>query len=130
MKKEDKRKEDQRVDITNDAEMVALGIRNPKVAPRDLSVWTKTEKERKLLKKYHHFPTPESHWAPPVKTSRFIGRLIVNVNGLEKTTFSHHCSETDIPYLLSRYKSEHSSIVRAFWNGKEINPERLLKQAV
>lgn len=110
--------------------MVALGIRNPFVTPRDPSVWTKTEKERKAWKKQRRFPAPDSRWAPPARTSRFVGRLIVNVKGLDKTTYRHDCPETDIPYLLSKYKSEHSSIVRAFWNGKEIDPERLLKQAV
>nr|DAJ71567.1 MAG TPA: hypothetical protein [Caudoviricetes sp.]DAN75112.1 MAG TPA: hypothetical protein [Caudoviricetes sp.] len=131
MKKEEKKKEeDKRVDVNNDAEMVALGIRNPFVTPRDPSVWTKTEKERKAWKKQRRFPAPDSRWAPPARTSRFVGRLIVNVKGLDKTTYRHDCPETDIPYLLSKYKSEHSSIVRAFWNGKEIDPERLLKQAV
>ena len=39
MKKEEKKKEeDKRVDVNNDAEMVALGIRNPFVTPRDPSV--------------------------------------------------------------------------------------------
>lgn len=131
MKKEEKkREEDGRVDVTNDAEMVALGIRNPSITPRDSSVWTKTEKERRALKKWRHFKTPDSRWAPHKKTSGFMGRLIVNVSGLDKTTYSHNCSETDVPYLLNKYKSERSSIVKAFWNGKEIDPERLLKQAV
>ena len=36
MKKEEKKKEeDKRVDVNNDAEMVALGIRNPHIKPRD-----------------------------------------------------------------------------------------------
>lgn len=130
MKKIEKKREDMRVDVNNDAEMVALGIRNPHVLPRDPSVWTKTEKERRAWRKQRHFPAPDSRWAPPVKVSRFTGRLTVNVRGLDKTTYSHNCPETDIPYLLGKYKSEHSSIVRAFWNGKEIDPEHLLKQAV
>lgn len=131
MKKEEKKKEeDKRVDVNNDAEMVALGIRNPHIKPRDPSVWTKTEKERKAWKKQRRFPAPNSRWMPPVITSQFKGRLTVNVKGLGKTTYSHNCPETDIPYLLGKYKSEHSSIIRAFWNGKEIDPERLLKQAV
>lgn len=131
MKKEEKKKEgDKKVDVTNDAEMVALGIRNPNLTPRDPSVWTKTEKERKAWKKQRNFPAPNSRWAAPVKVSRFIGRLVVNVKGLDKTTYCHNCPETDIPYLLNKYRSERSSIVRAFWNGKEIDPERLLQQAI
>ena len=132
MKKEEKKKkeEDLRVDVNNDAEMVALGIRNPHVKPRDPSVWTKTEKERRAWKKQRRFPAPDTRWAPPTRTSRFTGRLIVHVKGLDKTNYRHDCPETHVPYLLSNYKSERSSIVRAFWNGKEIAPERLLKQAV
>lgn len=124
------KKEEKKVDVTNDAQMVALGLRNPLVTPRDSSVWTKTEKERNLWKKYRHFPAPNYGWAAPAKPTKFIGRLIVNVKGLDKTTYCHNCAKVDIPYLLSKYKSERSSIVKAFWNGKEIDPERLLKQAV
>lgn len=128
MKKEEKKEE--KVDITNDAEMVMLGIRPRPVTPRDQSVWTKTEKERKAWRKQRNFPAPDSRWAAPVKQSGFIGRLIVHVEGMDKTTYSHKCSEVDLAYLLGKYKNEHCSIVRAFWNGKEINPERILQQAI
>lgn len=129
MKKEEK-KEEKKVDITNDAEMVMLGIRPRPVTPRDPSIWTKTEKERKAWRKQRCFPAPDSRWAPPAKPSRFIGRLIVHVQGMDKTTYSHNCPESDLSYILGKYKNEHCSIVRAFWNGKEIDPERILQQAV
>lgn len=130
MKKGEKKEENRKVDVNNDAEMIALGIRNPHVKPHDPSVWIKTEKERKAWKKQRRFPAPNLRWAPPTRALRFIGRLIINVKGFDKTTYCHNCSEMDIPYLLSKYKGEHSSIVRAFWNGKEIDPERILEQAV
>lgn len=129
-KKVKREREDEKVDVYNDAEMVALGIRNPFVKPRDPSVWTKTEKERAAWKQHRRFPAPNYGWAAPTKSSRFIGRLIVSVKGLDKTTYCHKCSDIDLPYILSKYKTERSSIIRAFWNGKEINPEVLLKQAV
>lgn len=129
MKKEEK-KEEKKVDITNDAEMVMLGIRPRPVTPRDPSIWTKTEKERKAWRKQRCFPAPDSRWAPPAKPSRFTGRLIVHVQGMDKTTYSHNCPESDLSYILGKYKNEHCSIVRAFWNGKEIDPERILQQAV
>ena len=129
MKKEEK-KEEKKVDITNDAQMVMLGIRPQLLAPRDPSVWTKTEKERKAWKKQRRFPAPNTQWAPPTKSSRFTGRLIVQVQGMDKTTYSHNCPESDLSYILSKYKNERCSIVRAFWNGKEIDPERILQQAV
>lgn len=128
MKKEEKKVDP--VNVNNDAEMVALGIRNPFVQPRDPSVWTKTEKERKAWRKQRNFPAPDSRWAAPIRVSRFTGRLIVHVKGMDKTTYSHTCPDTDVQYLLGKYKSDKSSIVRAFWNGKEIDPERLLQQAI
>lgn len=128
MKKEEKKVEP--VNVNDDAMMVSLGIRKPFVQPRDPSVWTKTEKERKAWKKQRNFPTPNSRWAAPTRSSRFTGRLIVHVKGMDKTTYSHICPETDVQYLLGKYKSDNSSIIRAFWNGKEIDPERLFKQAV
>lgn len=128
MKKEEKKEE--KVNVNNDAEMVSLGIRPRLVAPRCMSLWTKTEREREMWKKYRRFPAPNYGWAPPAKSSKFIGRLIVNVKGMEKTTYCHHCLESDLSYILSKYKNEHCSIVRAFWNGKEINPEHLLQRAV
>lgn len=128
MKKDEKKIEP--VDVNNDAQMVAFGIRPPHLKPRDPSVWSKTEKERKAWKKQRHFPAPNTRWAPPVKPSKFVGRLIVHVRGLEKTTYRHDCPETDLPYLLGKYKNEFCTIVKAFWNGKEIDPERLLQQAI
>lgn len=128
MKKEEKKVGP--VDVNNDAQMVALGIRPSHVKPRDPSVWTKTEKERKAWRKQRHFPAPDTRWAAPVRPSRFIGRLIVHVKGLDKTTYRHDCPETDLAYLLGKYKNEHCTIVKAFWNGKQIDPERLLLQAI
>jgi hypothetical protein len=118
------------VHVHNDAEMVSLKLRQPLKARRDPSVWTKTEKERRLWKQHRRFPVPDSKWSAPTKVSRFVGRLTVHVRGLDKTTYSHKCVETDVPYLLSKYRTDKSMIIRAFWNGKEIDPERLLLQAV
>lgn len=118
------------IDVNNDAMMIAAGLRQPSVKPRDPSVWSKTDKERKLWKRYRRFPIPEGNWPAPIKSSRFVGVLIVNVKGMDKTTFSHKCSDVSMPDILSRYKSETCTIVRAFWNGKEINPESLYKPAV
>ena len=47
-----KEKEIKKVNIYDDAEMIRLGLRQPPVQPRDESVWSKTDKERALLKKY------------------------------------------------------------------------------
>lgn len=116
------------VDVNNDAEMVSLGIRKPMVRQRDPFVWTKSEKERKAWKKHRHFPAPNMNWGAPAKVSRFCGRLTVNVRGLDKTTFSYYCLESDVQYLLSKYKKDNCAIVRAFWNGREVNPDCVFKR--
>lgn len=118
------------VNINNDEEMVRLGIRPPKVNPRDPSVWSKTEKERQIWRKVKNFPAPDTRWAAPIKSSKFIGRLIVHVRGLDKTTYRHDCYQSDLPYILKKYENESSTIVKAFWNGKEINTEYLLKHSI
>lgn len=42
-----------RINVHNDEEMRRAGlIRQPLVEPRDETVWSKTDKERALLKKY------------------------------------------------------------------------------
>lgn len=123
-------KKEEKVNVNNDAEMVSLGIRPKPLRPRDPSVWSKTEKEREAWKKCRRFPAPNYGWAPPTKASKFTGQLIVHVKGMDKTTYKHNCSEADLSYILGKYKNEHCSIVKVFWNGKEINPERFLQQAV
>lgn len=51
--KKAKEKEIKKINIHNDEEMRNNGlIRYPKLEPRDESVWTKTDKERQLLRKY------------------------------------------------------------------------------
>lgn len=124
MKKEEKEK---KVNVNNDAEMVSLGIRPRMRTPRDSSVWSKTEKERAAWKKQRRFPAPNTRWAEPQKPNKFIGCLIIHVKGLDKTTYRHNCSEFDLVYLLNKYKNEHCTITKVFWNGKQIDPERLLQ---
>lgn len=38
------------IDVYDDDLMVKLGMRPPRIAPKCLDVWTKTEKEKRLLK--------------------------------------------------------------------------------
>ena len=58
MKKKIINKSSSPVDVYNDYEMVSLGIRKPVFTPRDPSVWTKTLKEKKALKKDQSIPPP------------------------------------------------------------------------
>lgn len=113
------------VDVMDNEMMVREGLRQPNRVPRDPSVWTKTEKEKRLWKKYRRFPAPNSCWAGPEKTGGLPGKLIIQVKGLEKSTYCHNCLTTDVRYLLSKYKTERSSIVKSSWNGCTFDPERL-----
>lgn len=114
------------VDVTNDAMMVAAGLRQPMRVPRDPSVWSKTAKERSKWQEHRRFPTPSGQWSAPEKSGGLPGVLVVSVRGCEKTTYSHKCNTSDVKHLLSRYKSMTSSVVKCSWNGKTIDPENIL----
>lgn len=113
------------VDITNDEMMIREGLRQPIQTPRDPSVWTKTEKEKRLWKKYRRVLAPNTRWASPEKSNGLPGKLIIQVRGLEQSTYSHKCLTTDVLYLLSKYKTESSSIVKSSWNGQTFDPEHI-----
>lgn len=125
MKKE--KKEEKRVNVNNDLEMVSLGIRNKKLTPRDPSVWTKTDKEREAWKKQRRFPAPSSRWGSEKRYPKFNGRLILHVKYSDKTTYSHSCYEEDIPYIIGKYKSGKCSVTKVWWNGKDVSSKYLLQ---
>ena len=127
-------------DLTDDAFMVAEHLRQPSVTPRDPSVWSKTPKERKLWKRYRRFPAPSYQWPAPAKSIPIPGTLVVYVKGgnfttgkmnpktnkpIPKNTFSHKCIQSDIPFLLSKYKTEKSQVTKYSWNGKTYAPDCL-----
>lgn len=116
----DKDKKITPVNVNNDLEMINLGIRCPKRSCRDISVWSKTEKERQLWKKYRRFPSPKTNWPSSGRHSAFKAKLIINAGS---KTYSYNCSKEDISYLLEKHKP---NVVRAFWNGKEISAKILL----
>lgn len=141
MKKIKKQREVKPVDIHNDAEMVALGLRLPAYPGRDESVWSKTAKEKALLKKMKHSCTTklDRGWGAPPKSIPIPGRLIVRIKPsdnfimvtkegkiLKKTTYSHKCIQSDIPRILSKYTEKGNSIVISYsWNGKTYNPKEV-----
>lgn len=71
--------EELRVDVYNDAEMVALGLRVPPLVPRDPSVWTKTPSEKFILKRERARDKTEflTRWAGKKKSIPFYDKLIV-----------------------------------------------------
>lgn len=119
------------VDVHNDELMVMLGIRCPNLQPRDPSVWTKTPREKKELKKMRlrHKHIKLTGGVCPIKSIPVMSKLIVQIIGknVPKTTFSYECLQSDIPRILCQHVNEKGeSIVRYYkWNGKEYSPKTL-----
>jgi hypothetical protein len=134
-------KDDLRVDVYNDAEMVELGIRPRPLEPRDPKVWTKsyTDKKNARLVRHHlKHAFDYMNWSAPTKSIPIPGTLIVIIKGHKnfseklkngktfyKTVFSHKCIQSDIPNILNKYiirskdKAPTNLIVKYKWNGKE-----------
>lgn len=118
-----KKKELPPVDVTNDAECIALGLRLPKRQPRDPSIWTKSNRDRQLIKKYKKSSSlADIGWAAPKRESKLVDKLIVNVKDNPKTTYCYkNCLDTNVSYILDRYEK---SLVKAFYGGKQIYPKQ------
>lgn len=135
-------KDDLRVDVYNDAEMVSLGIRPRPLEPRDPKVWTKsyTDKKNARLVRHHlKHAFDYIRWAAPSKSIPITGTLIVTIKKhsnftekagkgkkpFTKTVFSHQCIQSDIPNILNKYiirekdKPANNLIIKYKWNGKE-----------
>ena len=145
MKKIRKQKENEPDYVHNDAEMVALGLRNPIYPGRDQSVWSKTDKEKAFLKKMKHSCTSDLDrgWGAPIKSIPIPGKLIVRIKPsdnftvvakdgrmMKKTTYSQKCIQSDIPRILSKYaesdgKVSYSKVINYSWNGKTYNPKEI-----
>ena len=140
------------VDVSNDFEMVSLGIRVPVAVPRDESVWTKTDKEKKLLRRLRNRNynlangIKKPSYSIPVRDKLIItiaphpkfgknkrnkkGEIVHNTI----TTFSHVCGQSDIPQILSLFnvydkstKKMKNLVIKYHWNGKEYAPNMLPK---
>ena len=142
------------VDVHNDAEMVAIGIRVPLAKPVDESDWTKTDTEKKELAKKravlkHYFDhtkgvSTAKKWSIPLRDKLIItirnhpkfrkikknkkGEIVTNY----KTTFSHVCGQSEIKNVLKMFdvydkqtKSKVNLVEKYYWNGKEYAPDVL-----
>lgn len=132
MAKNIKEKEIEWVDVHNDELMIKLGIRNPNVEPRDPSVWTKTPKEKKILRKLRniHKRTPlgakrsnNNHGVLLVYIKPDINNAIKVINGVPdkgtiKTTFSFICNKYNIKDIINDMKNKYS-VVKYRWNGSD-----------
>ena len=111
------RKEVPPVNCANDEECVFLGIRTPKVSPRVESLWRKTDKEKKLIKKFkRQVDSTRYQWAPPMKQSTYVGMLIVHVKNYPKSTYTvRKCPNLSVPFVVGRFGD---NVIKAYFNGK------------
>lgn len=109
------------IDVYNDEQMRNAGFLRPVMQqPRDPYVWTKTNRDRKLLKKYKVKMVDGHFHTVPEKISSVPGRLTVQLVSnkvFPKNTYSHYCTESDIAFILKKYKNY---IKKASWNGVPI----------
>ena len=121
------------VDVHNDVLMVKLGIRPCKAIPRDLSVWTKSKQEKKILQTLRCTHKGKMHFSVPSRRSIPVqAKLIVQLKKNKQfphTTYSTICSMHQIGDVLNffhqldcRSKSIVSVVDKYTFNGKTYTP--------
>ena len=109
------------IDIHDDDLCISLGIHPRNAEPRDMSVWTKTNKEKKELKRLRLRHKRDKMFGGVSESAPIpvYDKLILYIKG--KPTRSIKCAQSDIPRILSRYTLENgmSAIIKYYWNGKE-----------
>lgn len=116
----------ERVDVHNDLLMQKLIGRPKNRTPRDIKVWSKTPKEKKILKKSRYsFSKEDNHFhSTPKKFISVYSRLIVFLTKnkqFNKTTYSFMCYQHEIPEILSQFQAKggrYNLVSKYTWNGK------------
>ena len=111
------------INLANDEECVREGVRLPKLQARDISLWTKTPKEKKLLKTFRRtIKASFVGWSAPKSESKFCGTLIVHVKDFPKTTYTYKmCPDNTIQEKLDKFREDKlSHIIKAYWCGNRI----------
>lgn len=123
--------EESKVNVQDDLQMVELGIRPPLLAERDKSAWTKTARDKKLLKKLRRGNSNCHFGTVPIKPIPVKGKLIIYLkknNVFPKTTYSTECWQHEISNILMKYfytaKSgvSHYLVMKYEFNGKSYLP--------
>lgn len=125
-------REENWIDIKNDELMVKEGLRQPKLEPRDESVWSKTPNEKRILRSVRD--KSKLHTSViPTKSIPVRSKLIIYLeknNVYPKTTISTECWQHEISEIISNYmivdkknskkdKTVYKNIVLKYsWNGK------------
>lgn len=121
------------IDIHDEELMIAFGIHPQMLASKDSSVWTKTEQERKLLKKYRSEHKGKMHiGTPPKREIPVKAKMIVQLKKNKKfkhTTYSKVCYMDQIDDVLSsfyeldnRTKLPVNVVLKYSFNGKTYKP--------
>lgn len=125
-------REENWIDIKNDELMVKEGLRQPKLEPRDESVWTKTPNEKRILRSVRVKSGLRTSTVP-TKSIPVRDKLIIYLeknNIYPKTTISTECWQHEISSIISNYmiidrknskkdRIVYKNIVLKYsWNGK------------
>lgn len=129
-----KDKEEGWIDVHNDALMVKLGIRPPILNTKDTSIWSKTNQERKSLRKAKRNSVKNMHFSiAPEKNIPVTAKLIIYLkknNKYPNTTYSTICKMNRIGDIIDNYYSinKHTKVVtnlvsKYSYNGKTYSPK-------
>ena len=130
-------KDDRWIDVHDDAVMREMGFNRFEKTPRDESVWTKTPRERQLLKKIRHtWKGLDLHFhSVPPKRGTVRAKLIVQLKSNDvfpKSTYSFECLNTHISDILGKFKVidpvtgwSESVVAKYSYNGRTYAPNEL-----
>lgn len=110
------------IDIHDDALCISLGIHPRNAIPRDPSVWTKSYKEKKELRKLRRKHKHDKLFGGVAESAPIpvYDKLIIYCKG--KPTRSIKCAQSDIPLILVKYAE---NLVKYYWNGRTYKPGTL-----
>lgn len=117
------------VDVHDDALMVKLGIFPPINTQKDLSVWTKSKQEKKILKSLR-FKSKMHFGCPPRKTIPVKDKLIIQLKKNKQfpyTTYSIICYMHQIDSILDFFCQKNNNakvnvVAKYTFNGKTYLP--------
>lgn len=126
---------DRWVDVHDDALMIKLGIRPRHVILRDLSIWTKSKQEKKILKTLRCAHKGKMHLGvSPRKVIPVRAKLIVQLKKNKRfphTTYSTICGMHQIGDVLNFFRQQDhqnkmmvSVVAKYTFNGKTYSPDK------
>jgi len=122
-----KSKEDKPVNVNDDNSMREAGFMRPyPVTPRDPEVWTKSNREKKALKKLRRVHKEDMHFNNcPHKPIRVESKLIIFLKKnkiYDKSTYSIKCWQSDVPEIV---RSFDKNVIKYSFNGKTYAPNEV-----